>query len=48
MSKKRDHQNVWEWFLELGPLKVAILLNVIGIAIIAVFMWIVRWVTYNR
>lgn len=43
MPKKRDYQNVWEWLLEMGPLKAFVLLIVIDAAVGGIVLRALKW-----
>jgi len=43
MPKKRDYQNVWEWLLEMGPVKAFILLIAIDAIVGCGVLWALNW-----
>jgi hypothetical protein len=47
MKKKNDYLTVWEWFLEMGPLKVVALIYGIAAVIMTIAMWALHWFTKN-
>ena len=48
MPKKREHMNVFEWLLEMGPIKAVALIYAIAAIVLAISLWIIKWFTYNR
>lgn len=40
-----EYRSVWDWFLHLGPMVAAAVINVIAAVIIAIAMFIVSWFT---
>ena len=45
MVKKKDHLTIWEWLLEMGPLKAFLLIETIGIIVGAIVLFGVHWYT---
>ena len=47
MPKKQREQSFWEALLDMGILRVSLLINGIGALIIIISMVILRWFTKN-
>jgi hypothetical protein len=48
MPKKQKHQSVFEWLVEMGPLKALMLFNAIAAVIMTIALWLVHWLTQHR
>lgn len=48
MPKKQKHQSVFEWLVEMGPLKALMIFNAIATVVGAIALWLVHVLTQHR
>ncbi len=48
MPRKQKRKGVFEWLVEMGPMKALMLFNAIAAVVLAITLWFVHWLTQHR
>lgn len=48
MPKKQKHMGVFEWLVEMGPLKALMIFNAIAAVVMTICLWLVHVLTTHR